>query len=102
MIGFYGSYNDQFITSLGFLTHNPACVPLPEPEPEPEPVEEELEVSEEPIKVEDDDGGADAGMIVGIVLSLIVLIAIGVAGFYIWRKRRNNRDTGQVGNVKLS
>ena len=76
-------------------------MPLPEPEPEPEPVEEELEVIEEPIKVEDDDGGTDAGMIVGIVLGLIVLIAFAVVGFLIWRKRRN-RDTGQVGSVKLN
>lgn len=40
VIGFYGSYNDKEITSLGFLTHDPECIAIPEPEPEPEVIPE--------------------------------------------------------------
>ena len=47
MIGFYGTYTEDAITSLGFLVHDPACVPYVEPEPEPEPEIDPNEKSEE-------------------------------------------------------
>jgi len=41
-IGFYGTYNEAGITSLGFLVHDPACIntqaPVIEEYKEPEPV----------------------------------------------------------------
>ena len=83
------------------MTHDPACVALPEPEPEPEVIEEEVVVDTPPPKVDQSDSGTDAGTIVGIVLALVVLSAIGLVGFLIWRKRRNNRNMGQIEGVKL-
>lgn len=84
------------------MTHDPACVPLPEPEPEPEIIEEKEELVTPPPKIDQSDGGTDAGTIVGIVLALVVLSAIALVGFLVWRKRRNNRNTGQIEGVKLA
>ena len=83
------------------MTHDPDCEWQPEPDPVPEPEIEEPEPDPEPPKTVEVEESADAGMIVGIVLGLLLLIGIGVVGFLIWRKRRN-RDTGQIGSVKLS
>ena len=81
---------------MGFLTHDPACVWQPEPIPEPEPEVEEPEPEPEPPKeVEVDDGGVDAGMIVGIVLGLLLIGGLFVIGYLVWKKRKN-KDTGQV------
>ena len=47
LIGFYGTYTEELITSLGFLVHDPTCVPYVEPEPEPEPETDDKEKPEE-------------------------------------------------------
>ena len=86
------------------MTHDPACIWQPEPIPEPEPEVEEPEPEPEPPKeVEVDDGGVDAGMVVGIILGLLIIGGLGVIGYLIWKKRKNNKDTGQVvAELKIS
>ena len=90
-IGFYGSYNDAGITSLGFLTHDPDCEayfpPVIEPEPEPEPVIWVPEPEPEVVTAED-EGGSAAGIVLGILIPLI-LIAAALVGFLLWRRRKN-------------
>ena len=83
------------------MTHDPGCVPLPEPEPQPEPIKEKEKIDTPPPQIDQSDGGTDAGTVVGIVLALVVLSAIALVGFLIWRKRRNNRNMGQIEGVKL-
>ena len=89
-IGFYGSFNGEYITSLGFLTNDPTCIPIPDPEPEPEVVEVVEVVLE---NVDTDDGSLGAGGIVGIILAILVVIALGVVGFLLWRRRKRQRLT---------
>ena len=93
LIGFYGSYTDTEITSLGFLTHDPTCIAIPEAIIEKEVIEEttvELEVTVE--NVELDDEGPSMGIIIGAAAGGLVVIILGVVGFLIWRRRRNNKD----------
>ena len=47
-----------------------------------------------------DEGGVDAGMVVGIVLGLLLIGGLFVIGYLVWKKRKN-KDTGQV-SIKLS
>ena len=86
LIGFYGSFNDQFITSLGFLTHDPNCVRIPPPEPEIEEeviVKESLEVtSTEPSAVEEE--GSSTGMLIVIIVVVLILVAV-VVGVQFYR-----------------
>ena len=91
LIGFYGSYNGDIITSLGFLTNDPTCIPIPDPEPEPE-IEIVITVMED-VSVDVDDGGMGAGGIIGIVFGILALAVFGVAGFFLWRRRKNQRLT---------
>ena len=99
-IGFYGTYGPAGITSLGILSHDPACIaiiPPAPPTPEPEPVIEDKE------SVDDGDGdGEDSGnaaaIAVGIIVPLI-LIAGGVAALLWWRKRKRRGEMGGVTTV---
>ena len=96
VIGFYGSYNDKEITSLGFLTHDPECIRIPEPEPEPEVIPEievELDVVAE---VQEETSGMGIGIILGAVGAGLVVIILVVVGLLCWRRRRNNKDLVEV------
>ena len=89
LIGFYGSYNDQYITSLGFLTHDPKCVRIPPPEPEIEEeiIVEEVTVTAEPPAAEEE--GSSTGMIVVIIVMLLLVIGIVVGGIIMKKKGIN-------------
>ena len=103
LIGFYGSYNDEYITSLGFLTHDPSCIPLPEPELKPEVEEKEQEEKlEVAIPVEPEEGGLGAAAIVGIIISLLIVAAAVTVVLLLIKRRRKNKDLGQVESAKFS
>ena len=112
LIGFYGSYNDQFITSLGFLSHDPNCVRIPPPEPEIVEeiiVETNTEVTSAPPAAEEE--GSSMGMLIIIIVVAILLIAGVVAGIIMKKKginpfskckckcRRRGGDDSTVGNM---
>ena len=112
LIGFYGSYNDQYITSLGFLTHDPNCIRIPPPEPEIEEeeiIEEEVTVVAEPPSAE--EGGSSMGMIIVIVVVLLLVVGIVVGGIIMKKKginpfskckckcRRGGDGSSTVGNM---
>ena len=89
-VGFYGTYGPDGLTSLGFLSHDPACIavmPPPEPEPEPEVVNRRRRRR----RKKEDSGGA--GIAVAIIIPLL-LIGLGVAGYLWWRRRK--RELGAV------
>ena len=98
-IGFYGTYTDSGITSLGFLTHDPDCVryvpPAPEPEPEPEIWVPEPEP--DPIVVIEEETDPTP-IVLGILIPLI-LIGAGVAGFLLWRRRKRRQQSGDLGTI---
>ena len=111
LIGFYGSYNDQYITSLGFLTHDPNCVRIPPPEPEIEEeiIVEEVTVTAEPPSAEEE--GSSTGMIVVIIVMLLLVVGVVVGGIIMKKKginpfskckckcRRRGGDASTVGNM---
>jgi len=99
-IGFYGSYTEAGITSLGFLTHDPSCVKevVEEPEPEPEvPIEPVIEIIETEEST-DDESSSSLGLILGISLGLAVLIGL-IVGLIIFLRRRKRRQNETLGTV---
>ena len=101
LIGFYGTENGEHITSLGFLMHDPECVYVV-PAPEPEELEPELEVVEVEIAIAlvEEEGGS--GVIIGVVLGLLMIIGLGVTGFFLWRRRKQRMlTTGGGTNTKV-
>lgn len=99
-IGFYGSYTEAGITSLGFLTHDPSCVKevVDEPEPEPvvpvAPVIEIIEIEESPAE----ESSGSLGLILGISLGLAVVIGL-IVGLIIFLRRRKRRQNETLGTV---
>ena len=101
-IGFYGSYDEDHITSLGFLTHDPACN-LTDPVEEEETTENEEEVLDETEPVEEvamvtdneeDDGGSNTAVIIVIVLLCPLIIGLAVGGVMLWKRRKRNITVG--------
>ena len=113
-IGFYGSYTDNGITSLGFLTHDPNCS-LIDSEDDLPPIERpdwdgipEEEVEEPDNKDElivdiltppdtdtsdqsDGEGGSPVGMIIGIIVGVLALAAIIVVVIIFIRRRKRGQ-----------
>jgi len=86
LIGFYGSTDgSKGISSLGFLMLDPDCVyvapPPPPPEPEPKPVEIPII---EPVE----DVVDSKAILIGVLVPLPLVIAGGVTGFLLWRRRK--------------
>jgi len=93
-IGFYGTYTNAGITSLGFLTHDPDCIRFvpPVPEPEPEPVIW-VPVIPKVVIVEEEEEGSSGAIIAGILVPLL-LIGAGVGGFFLWKKYKRGKQNG--------
>ena len=83
-----------------FVKKEPSPVKEPEVQPKKSFLSQKKKEPEPPKEVEVDDGGVDAGMIVGIVLGLLLIGGLFVIGYLVWKKRKN-KDTGQV-SIKLS
>ena len=125
LIGFYGSYTDDKVTSLGFLTHDPRCVAEEDPEPNPDVTPgtggTETESGDadgegdgsgtvipgtdpgDPEATDDsEESSSSLGVILGAALGAAVLIGAGVGGFLLWRRRKRNREDNAVDAVKVS
>lgn len=95
-IGFYGTYGEVGITSLGILTHDPACTAImPPPEPEPEKKPEKVHWKPMAKKEEEESGGGSSVIAVAVIIPLIV-IGGGVGAFLWWRRRKRK---GELNNV---
>lgn len=101
-IGFYGTYNEAGITSLGFLVHDPACIntkaPVIEEVPEPEPVAPKPLQAPVPLKliaeVESETGPVVLAIVVPVIISIGGIIALFVWLYY--RKRRPKSDLSTI------
>ena len=104
LIGFYGTYSQQYITSLGFLQHDPTCQAYTS---DPNDPANNGGLSANGGTESKDDDKTNVGIIVGPIVAAVLLIGGGLGAFFFlrWRKMKKMRqmgaDFGQSSTTKV-
>ena len=98
LIGFFGTYSRWYITSLGFLMHDPICAAY-----SPDSSIETANLGASGVKSSSsDDDSVDVGVIVGPIIGILVLAGGGVGAFFFLRWRKMKRMKWMGANIGQS
>ena len=104
LIGFFGTYSRWYITSLGFLMHDPNCAAYTNDSIGSSNV---AASSVSGSASSSDDDSVDVGLIIGPIVGALVLAGGGIGAFFFlrWRKMKKMRqmgaDIGQSSKTKV-
>ena len=93
LIGFFGTYSRWYITSLGFLMHDPNCAAYSTDSSSSASV---VASSVSGSSGSSDDDSVNVGVILGPIIGALVLIGGGIGAFFFlrWRKMKKMKQMG--------